>query len=229
MGLRGPQPKGKVKIEWSADFAYAVGLIATDGCLYNHKYINFTSKDIEQINNFQKALGINIHVGIKGSGSSEGKKYHTIQFLDENFYDFLNSIGIYPAKSKTMAEIAIPDEFFFDFLRGSFDGDGSVYSYWDLRWKSSFMFYISLVSASQRHILWLQSKIKEKIGIAGHITKAKKDPCYQLKYAKSESLILIRNLYHSPGILHLSRKKLKIDQMLAIVQSNAQVAKLIDA
>jgi len=29
MGLRGPKPKGKVKLEWSANFAYAIGLLAT--------------------------------------------------------------------------------------------------------------------------------------------------------------------------------------------------------
>lgn len=53
MGKRGPKQKGKVKIEWSADFAYAIGLLASDGCLYNdERHINFTSKDIEQINNF---------------------------------------------------------------------------------------------------------------------------------------------------------------------------------
>lgn len=66
MAKSGVKPQGKVKIEWSADFAYTIGLIATDGCLYSdRKYINFTSKDLEQILNFQKALKIDIHVGRK--------------------------------------------------------------------------------------------------------------------------------------------------------------------
>jgi len=58
------------------------------------------------------------------------------------------------------------------FLKGSFDGDGSFYSYWDPRWKSSFMFYTVFIFVSQRHILWLRSQIFEHLGIKGHITKS---------------------------------------------------------
>ncbi len=39
----------------------------------------------------------------------------------------------------------------------------------------------------------------------------------QLKYAKTESVVLLNAMYYSPDVTHLSRKKLKIDQMLAIV------------
>jgi len=39
--------KGEVKIQWSPNLAYAIGLIATDGCLgRDKKYIDFTSKDL---------------------------------------------------------------------------------------------------------------------------------------------------------------------------------------
>jgi hypothetical protein len=31
MGKMGPKPKGKVKIKWSANFAYAIGLLTTSG------------------------------------------------------------------------------------------------------------------------------------------------------------------------------------------------------
>ena len=54
MGQRGAKPKGKVKIKWSADFAYAIGLIMTDGNLSpDGRHLCFTSKDIEQINNYK--------------------------------------------------------------------------------------------------------------------------------------------------------------------------------
>ena len=49
MGKRGPKPKGKVKINWSANFAYAIGLLVTDGCLYNDKrHMSLTTKDIDR-------------------------------------------------------------------------------------------------------------------------------------------------------------------------------------
>ncbi len=40
MGKRGAKPQGKVKIKWSPNFAYAVGLITTD---YSLKYAKANS------------------------------------------------------------------------------------------------------------------------------------------------------------------------------------------
>jgi len=52
MGKRGVKPKGKVNIKWSPNFAYAIGLLVTDGNLSPDGYhLNLTSKDLEQIKN----------------------------------------------------------------------------------------------------------------------------------------------------------------------------------
>ncbi|MFZ2038954.1 MAG: hypothetical protein WAV11_03390 [Minisyncoccia bacterium] len=215
MGKRGTKPKNKVKIKWSGNFAYAMGLIATDGNLSpDGRHINFTSKDIEQIANFMKALEIECNIGKKSNGHVKHKKYFVIQFGDVNFYSFLNSIGLKPNKSKTIGSIKLPSKYFFDFLRGCFDGDGCFYSYWDKRWKSSFMFYTEFVSASQKHILWLQDEIFRRINIKGHITKGGNNSCYQLKYAKSDSLKLLKKIYYKGDLICLDRKKLKIRKIL---------------
>src|SRR3989344_1512456 len=135
------KPKNKVKIQWSPEFAYAIGLLTTDGNLSpDGRHIDFTSKDLEQLNNFMKCTSIKVKIGFKISGFT-GMKTTRIQFGDINFYKFLLSIGLTPRKSKTLGAIDIPNKYFFDFLRGHFDGDGSFYSYWDPRWRSSFMFY----------------------------------------------------------------------------------------
>lgn len=176
---------------------------------------------------FMECLGIKNKIGTKSSGSVKEKKYFQVQVGDINFYRFLNSIGIMSKKSKTIGKVNIPDEFFCDFLRGHFDGDGSSYSYWDPRWKSSFMFYTTFVSASAKHIEWLQQAIFHKLSISGHVTKSGNQACYQLKYAKNESLILIKNMYYKPQIPCLSRKLLKIQRVLSIINqhpnSNARV------
>ena len=63
MATRGAKPKGKVKIKWSPNFAYAIGLIATDGCLYKDgRHISLTSLDLEQLHNFNKALDIKVKI-----------------------------------------------------------------------------------------------------------------------------------------------------------------------
>lgn len=220
MGLRGPKPKGKVRIKWSSDFAYAIGLIVSDGCLYKTgRHICFTSKDKEQINNFQKALGLKILIGTNHSGYKD-KTAFRVQFSDMYFWNFLNEIGVHPCKSKTIDHVNISDKYFFDFLRGVFDGDGSIYSYFDKRWRSSFLFYISFSSASYKFILWLQKNIKFKLDIVGHIDNSKNTSCFQLKYAKKEALVLINSMYKKNTKLFLSRKKLKIESILDTMHGN---------
>lgn len=207
-----------VDTNWNSNFAYVIGLITTDGSLSKDgRHIVFTSKDIELVNNFQKSLKTNYKVKKKNSGSNQNKIYNYIQIGDVNFFKFLIGIGLMPNKSKKMKDLLIPKKYFFDFLRGHFDGDGSFYSYWDKRWRSSYMFYTCFVSASQSHILWLKEQVNRYLHISGHITKAAKSSCYQLKYAKAESLVLLRKIYRNKQSFRLTRKYLKIIERLAII------------
>lgn len=216
--MAGVKPKEKVKIIWSPNFAYALGLLATDGCLSKDgRHFDFTSKDKSQIKNFLTCLGINNRIGIKVSGYS-GKKYFRIQFGDVMFYRFLLLIGFTPAKSKTIGALGIPQKYFFDFLRGSFDGDGTFFSYWDPRWKSSFMFYTAFVSASRDHIDWLRDVLRNKTGVNGHVTYGGRGMAtYQLKYAKNESMKILKRIYPRSDVVCLKRKRLKIEKALSII------------
>ncbi|MCX6813937.1 MAG: hypothetical protein NT078_01870 [Candidatus Azambacteria bacterium] len=210
------KPLSKIKIEWSPEFAYALGLLATDGNLSSDKrHFDFTSKDKEQLSNFMKCLGIKVKIGYKISGYT-GKKSPHIQFGDVNFYRFLLKIGFMPAKTKIIASLKIPRRYFFDFLRGHFDGDGSFFSYWDPRWKSSFMFYTVFISASKRHIDWIRDELFKFLKIRGHIARDSKKSVYQLKYAKAESLKLLPKIYYNKGVVCLSRKRLKIEKALKV-------------
>lgn len=209
------KPLGKVKIKWSPEFAYAIGLIVTDGSLSKDgRHISFTSKDIELINKFQKSLGINLSIGKKGRATGAEKKYFVVQIGDVLFYRFLEKIGLMPNKTKILKSVSVPNKYFNDFLRGHYDGDGSSYSYWDPRWRSSFMFYTSFLSASKTHINWLRDKIYTTTKIKGHITKSINSSCYQLKYAKRESVKILKKIYYSPNVVCLSRKRLKISRIL---------------
>lgn len=80
------------------------------------------------------------------------------------------------------------------------------------------MFYTEFSSASPIFIKWLKVKINKLASINGHITTSgRKRTMGQLKYAKRESMILLKKMYHSKNITFLSRKKLKINKALGIV------------
>jgi hypothetical protein len=217
MGKRGPKAKILINTKWSANLAYALGLLATDGCIgKDGLWVDLTSKDKEQLENFNRCLGINIKIGLK-TGNSANKAWR-VQMKNKLFHNFLVSIGFTPRKSATIGKIAIPDKYFLDFLRGCFDGDGYTFSYWDPRWKSSFMIYTGFVSASKPFLLWIREEIEKRLRINGHVTSAKKKNIYyQLKYAKHDSLKLLKKIYSRKDSVYLKRKKLKIDKALATI------------
>ena len=220
MGKRGPKPKRK-DIVWTPELAYAVGLITTDGCLSNDgRHLTFVSKDMEQIQNLKKCLKLTVKVGIHRSGRPDAKRtYHRLQWGDVTLYNFLLGIGLMPNKSRQLASVAIPDLYFFDFLRGHYDGDGSFYSYFDPRWKSSFMFYLAFISGSRPHVLWLQENIKRFCGVVGHVVLTGKNghKISNVRYAKREASIVLARMYENKNAVSLSRKRLKIERALRIV------------
>lgn len=215
----GPKPKGKVLIKWGPEFAYAIGLLVADGCLSGDgRHIDLTSKDKEQLCTFNKCLGITNTISLKFSG--HGNTAYHVQFGDVLFYKFLLKIGLTPAKSKTISKVLIPKQYFFDFLRGYFDGDGCSYSFYDSVWKNSYRFCISFASGSINHINWLRQKINQYVGLKGHISYHANSSNVQLKYSKREALILTKKMYYKEGLVCLGRKKMKIDKSLAIIESS---------
>ncbi len=210
------KPLNKTSTVWSSKLAYIIGLIASDGNLSSdRRHIIFVSKDLDQVKTFKRCLKLNAKISQKKGGYNKKRIYFYIQFSDVNFYRFLVSIGLTPAKSKTLGKLNVPDKYFFDFLRGSFDGDGSFHSYWDKRWASSHLYYFSLISASMAHLSWIRSILLRLCNIKGHINTNPNSRAYQLKYAKTEAAIIIENIYKNPKAPKLERKYKKVYTALA--------------
>src|SRR3989344_4125860 len=216
----------KTTTNGSPEVAYAIGLLATDGCVSKDKrHIDFTSKDRELVDSFKKCLSLSVKVGKKRNGLKKDKKYYRVQFGDVNFYRWLLKIGLTTRKSKTLSALKIPDKYFFDFLRGCFDGDGTIYSYWDSRWASSFMFYMVFCSGSKCFLEWIQEKTIELLSIKGNITVG--GSIFLLKYAKRESLILFEHLFYADNIPYLLRKYQKAKKIFNIEKDHNTSARVL--
>ena len=193
---------------WSHSIAYSVGLMTSDGCLSRDgRHLDLTSVDIEQLENFSKALGRTFVISDKTNTSNTPA--YRVQFSDVAYYDFLLAAGLTPAKSKTISTLTIPDDFYADFLRGLFDGDGSCYAYMDKRWRSSYMYYVSFTSASMDFILYLQGMNARLIGTESKsIRKAAR--AYSLVYAKRDAYMIFKYMYHHTDVICLKRKYNKL-------------------
>lgn len=183
-----------VDTTWSSRLAYAIGLIASDGNLSpDGRHINLTSKDIEIIVLFKEALCLKNKIGRKGRGYTKEKKYYCIQFGDKNFYDFLLTIGLMPAKSKTLGPLRIPSIFFRDFLRGCIDGDGNINV---SRHPESrhLQLRMRIYSASKPFLEWIHCEVLGSVPVFGGWIQSG-DGAFHLAYGKSDAVLLLRFLY----------------------------------
>lgn len=119
---------------WSSDMAYVLGFFIADGCIsvsknrINNPYtFGLTSKDLEHLYNIQKVLGSN-HKISKKFGSS-GSLAHQIQIRNSVIAADLLNLGVSLRKTYTLKPIKVPEKYFSDYVRGFFDGDGTVYIY----------------------------------------------------------------------------------------------------
>lgn len=214
-------------MRWSPQLAYAVGLMTTDGSLSKDgRHFDFTSKDKEQIKTLMRCLDLSLlKIATKSAGPPHYSSAYRVQWGDVMLYDFLLNIGLMPNKTKQLSSLAIPDSYFFDFIRGHFDGDGSFYSYFDSRWRKSFMFYLHFISASPAHIRWMRESLERMLGVKGHITTAKGSAVMQLKFAKRETLLILEKMYPRSDVVCLKRKRLKIEEALRIVGESLPTAR----
>lgn len=194
--------------------AYLVGLITSDGSLSKDgRHLNLTSKDNEILLNACEIIGRSFK--IKSKTSSTGGIANFIDFSDVALYDFFLSLGLMPNKSKILHRIAIPDEYFGDFLRGAFDGDGTTYAYYDKRWRSSYMYYWSLYSGSKQYLKWIRDKLTDLYGVDGRSIRAS-TRTYKLTYAKKDTVKIYEAMYTSSLCnKKLTRKYEKLSSFLS--------------
>ena len=217
--------------EWSPAIAYSVGLMASDGCLSkDRRHVDLTSVDIEQLENFAKAIGRAPSISKKtGRVDGQAQQAYRIQFSDTAYYDFLVQLGLTPNKSRGIGPLDIPDEYYSHFLRGIFDGDGSTYGYYDKRWRSSFMFYVQFTSASKIFLEYLLQFNRRLLNVqGGSIHGLGSSGAFNLSFGKVDSVILYNAMYKDSDGLLLIRKRRKLEGFISlhgngIITSNARV------
>lgn len=227
---RGPLPRswfgeqthlGAVPLVWTGNLAYVVGLMATDGNLSRDgRHLSISSQDVDLLQTVRRCLNLRASI----TPCSRLRRCHHIQWGDRKLYEWLLTIGLMPAKSLRLGPLAIPDEFFRDFVRGCIDGDGSIVTYLD-RFNASknpkYVYdrlFVSLVSASPRFLRWMQLNVLRLRGLSGHLTvrqSQKHHDLWRLRWAKRESHSLLTWIYYAPNVPALRRKRERAERAMA--------------
>lgn len=112
--------------------AYWLGFLYADGYVGDDEYNNIVfsqSKDkAEAVINFAKDIAFtgNLRINQKG-GSFEGTPATIINFSSKKMASDLRKLGLFPNKSMLMEKFPVIDDVYIrHFIRGYFDGDGSI-------------------------------------------------------------------------------------------------------
>lgn len=216
-------------LSWTPSLAYVIGLIATDGNLSKDgRHITMRSSDLDLLETFKTCLGLKNSIAQSHNNGYAKKPCYRVQFSNVRFYRWLLEIGLFPAKTYTLGEIKVPDQYFRDFLRGHLDGDGSVFTYLDTynfykgRNYTHLRLYVKFISASPEHIKWLYRTLINLTGFKASLTSRKPReikhvPMWEIKISKKESIKLLNWIYYQPDLPCLKRKKQLATKILDLV------------
>lgn len=122
----------------SEEKAYWLGYIAADGNVYSNKQrrnysagstLKIVSKDKEHLEKFKRSIQSDAKIEriVNFKGYSNGNAVYRIEIYSNKICEDLIKLGIVPNKSLVLKPPKIKREFYKDFIRGYFDGDGSIY------------------------------------------------------------------------------------------------------
>ena len=111
--------------------AYFLGLLCADGYVGDEHFnnISLSMKDKHIIYEFKDEIGFtgDIRIPVKNGGFESKSKLYCINFSSKKMCDDLRRLGVYTKKSLTFDSIPdIPKHLIRHFVRGYFDGDGSI-------------------------------------------------------------------------------------------------------
>ena len=113
--------------------AYVLGYFAADGAMMENSrgahFIEFHSTDKHLIMTVRRALSSNHKIGVclRGLINPRHKTVYRLQIGSKEMFADLTAFGFVQNKSNSIRLPVIPSQYFGDFVRGYFDGDGCVY------------------------------------------------------------------------------------------------------
>lgn len=148
----------------SKEKAYWLGVIVSDGTIQKDGYkTSITSKDKDLIEKFKKAIKSEHAISkVEQFDKRTKKKYkrYMIQVSSKEFTSYIISWGITNKKSYNCNFPDIEEKYYFSFLRGLFDGDGSLTTCSINSLRMSF-------TATKEMLIFIQ-KFLEKFNISAH-------------------------------------------------------------
>ena len=190
---------------WSHNMAYILGIWYADGCIYSNKGRGYYfSIKLHKDDKYLLQLILNEMNSLHKIYENNDNSAH-ITISSKTIYQDLISLGGREVKSLCITLPDIPNEYMHDFIRGYFDGDGSVYNVKGKRINTNF------ACGSNKFLQSLLQLLKKEAGIEGGSLSIANQ---SLTFGKKDSIKLGNYIYQNNPELYLLRKYEKFKQYL---------------
>lgn len=206
------------------DKAYILGYLAADGCVYKRDgrigMISFACKnnDIELLHMINQYMNSNYKIMIK-------ERYCSLQINSDILVNDLSKYNITPRKTWTYYPVSLKNEYLnWHFIRGYFDGDGSIYKTPNISGNITPSSYRYTICGNFKTMQWMNNFLNEN-GVKSKMYQDKR----KLHYSQDFYYINIRviksiynmfnKMYHDSENLRLERKYNRSKEFINLYQS----------
>jgi intein/homing endonuclease len=212
--------------------AYLLGLMYADGCISKaHNVNNYTVtlaltnenliKDINKTFSFFKYSN---RLNTNGYGGNNNLRLHVLTKQDKNLSKHLLSHGLMPQKSKQNKHIFkmpnLNENLIRHFIRGYFDGDGSIYIF---KYRPNLRRFE--ICGNGKIIMNELYQIIKKICVNATIRIKKNSSSgifdiYTIEVMKSEDILILKEYFYKDSIIFMKEKKELFDSFKIIKDSD---------
>lgn len=178
--------------------------------------ISFSSKDLDQLVSIRKAFSSNsLIVPDRGAFS--------LAMYSRNLFESLGKLGGISGKSTRLTFPQCPLRFLADFVRGYFDGDGSVH-YIRYRHTKNGRYYINIRSnftcGSESFLNSLKLVLSKQLGLFNRIIGQYGPHQFKLGYSQKDTLKLMKFMYYPGHSISLARKAAYLSKLQTLPYVN---------
>lgn len=197
---------------WSSQMAYVFGFFVADGNLSKGRrgncYVEFTSTDKEILLKIRDAIQSDHVIGVRNR-NVRWKTSYRLQLGSKKMFMDLERLGVTINKSKVIRFPFVPLKYLANFVRGYFDGDGSVlFSYFRRvgRTKKSPVLLTRFTSGSEDFLISMRALLLRILSVRGSLSWSGGAWC--LCYSMNDSKKLFSFMYggNLRDLIYLKRK-----------------------
>ena len=196
---------------WDNINAYIFGIIMSDGCLKyegrnkNRLAIRIGLNDYDMIERLHSYMCV-------GNKIYRQEKQYSIKYRNEDSIQFLIDNGLTQRKSLTIQFPTLPIDVLPSFIRGYFDGDGSVILSYN---KYNVYGQVSFTSGSKDFLLGLQKTLSDCFDIKSFLYNGghKNTKTMSLRLTKRSEVNKLFDIMYANADLYLDRKYQKFIEL----------------